>query len=874
MVCATSFFLLDILSPTQNVQLFEEEDEDQGVVPQSSESGLPGYTATQNVMFDDYSPGTLVEIDSQMDDVRSSCLKNDLNLNDFFSRPVLIEQFNWDVNAPAGLLGSSINPWSAFINNKRVLNRVSNFKLMQCKLHVRFLVNGTPFHYGRAMAVYTPLHTHDDVGRRQFSTILNESQKPHIYINPTTCQGGDFCLPFLWPEDAMDLVRGDFNEMGIIDVWDLTTLKHVNGGDSPVQISVFAWATDVTLSCPTHANVDGIQPQSDEYGKKAFSIRATNLANMAGAISNAPVIGPYAKATQMAASAVSMFASLFGFSRPLELDRTMIVPKTLYSTATTNGVDDSHKLTVDSKQEVTVDPRAFGLSNKDEMEITNISTRETFITRFNWAPTSAYPAESLLFNIVVDPSISETIGASAPNIPQVLMSSSCFAALPFQYWRGSMKYRFQIVCSAMHRGRIRIVYDPEGNPTEVGGDPSEYNLGYNTVVDISEVQDFEITVGWGQSTAYREHFPLDTPTALQHSVTPLFYDSGTNTFGNGVLSVYVLNELTSPSTDVDDIYVLVSVSTGDDFEVAAPTSKYLSRLRYRTYSEITPQSSNGDLALGTVPGGAVNTEELQSSLDTLAIQPGSLDNTNEVYFGETIKSFRTLLKRYTMSDVVQIGSVAPDTTTGIVIQRPSFPMEPGYTNKANAASLTTVTSNIGTSPAARPYFYGYLTPLRYISSGFVGWRGGIRWKSTISLPCACGVMEGPMVVTRYSGCDPQNIISDLTTTIGNNFQLQFLTLFDESQTLDDGGQITVPAIEPVLGFESPYMSRYRFLYSRRLASFKPDELTERSPCWKIAFQSRSNVSLKQQFYCSIAEDFNLGMYIGAPVFYLESVPPT
>jgi hypothetical protein len=50
------------------------------------------------------------------------------------------------------------------------------------------------------------------------------------------------------------------------------------------------------------------------------------------------------------------------------------------------------------------------------------------------------------------------------------------AAMPFKYWSGSMKYRFQVVCSAFHRGRIAVVYDPQWIDYNPGG--VEANTNY------------------------------------------------------------------------------------------------------------------------------------------------------------------------------------------------------------------------------------------------------------------------------------------------------------------------------------------------------------------------------------------------------------
>lgn len=864
------------------------------IKPQAHEMPTSNKMTTQNVTFHDYSPGATVSVDSNYDDVHNETIENDLDLNNFFSRPVLISFSEWQVGNGAGILTSNLNPWSLYFRNKRVSNRISNFKLLRAKLHIRVLINGSPLHYGRAIIYYTPLHNADEVGRAgginplPIQNLKNNSQKPHLWLNPTTSQGGDMELPFLWYNNALDLPLGEFDEMGTLDIVGVTPLRHANGGTTDVQISILAWATDVVLSGPTTCNVDGIAPQSDEYSNKAFSARATNVASVMNKLSSAPIIGPYARATSLAASAASAVAALFGFSKPLELERTIIVPKTTHDMATSAGKDDCHKLALDPKQELTIDPRSFGLSNKDEMEIANIAGVESYITTFTWTSGNSSPAGTILWNTIVDPADFTVYPATTPEINRITMTASCFAVAPFQYWRGSIKYRFQVVCSALHKGRIRIVYDPEievttNDPTRI---TPEYNLGYQTVVDISETKDFEITVGWGQGSSYRHSAFYDGVSPLD-SITPINYNSSTNTFGNGVLGVYVMNELTNPSSSVDDCYVVVSMSAGPDFEVAAPTNKPLSRLRFRTFGDVSapvalaaevplieevvetvPQSQ--ELPVSAVPTQDATTFEATEHADTLADMGSLTAPTNMVFFGETIRSFRTLLKRFSMVELVSIQQTAGGWSSATTIQRKAFPIEPGYTSYS-----TTDPDRVTRTVNGKEYAYGFMTPMRFISAGFVGWRGSVRWKvTTMGYEC-CSWLRSPMTITRYSGCTPSNITASIPNKSLNSGMQSWYVNFDEAANAQEGAQVIDPRVEPIISFEVPFYTSRRFLNSRSLTQFQPDLSSVYSPCWKLSYEGipDANVNFNHQMYCAAGEDFTLGMFIGAPIVYLESIPP-
>jgi hypothetical protein len=162
--------------------------------------------------------------------------------------------------------------------------------------------------------------------------------------------------------------------------------------------------------------------------------------------------------------------------------------------------------------------------------------------------------------------------------------------------------------------------------------------------------------------------------------TPLLYNSSLNNAGNGVLGVYVMNELVNPSASVDDCYVVVSMRAGPDFEVACPTSRPMARLRYLTHSLVNPPEAlvaeiveeeivdpqSAELPVSAVPSGEANMAQGAAMSNTMADLGSLTSHTNDVFMGETVRSFRTLLKRFTMSELVNVSVVAAGTLNGAV----------------------------------------------------------------------------------------------------------------------------------------------------------------------------------------------------------------
>jgi hypothetical protein len=327
----------------------------------------------------------------------------DATLEEFFSRPVRIHSFVWTPGSP---MFEFIDPWSLFFHNVRVVNRINNYNLLRALLHIKVVLNGNGFYYGRAMASYLP-RANSIIGSPLPRALVPQdliqmSQLPHIYLDPTTSQGGEITLPFFHPNNALSIPENDFAQVGALTFKDLTTLAHANNGTNPVTITVFAWATDVSLSIPTSTRNGSLSPQmGDEYGLGPVSRPANTIARAAGALSKIPVIAPYAKATQMAAQAVGDVASIFGYSRPTQVTQSSTVkPEFVGVLANTNVPDNATKLTLDCKQEVTVDPRVVGLASSDEMSILSLAKRESYYGSFLWtdgnAPDSVFTLSMFL----------------------------------------------------------------------------------------------------------------------------------------------------------------------------------------------------------------------------------------------------------------------------------------------------------------------------------------------------------------------------------------------------------------------------------------------------------------------------------------------
>lgn len=836
----------------------------------------------QVVGFSDQTAAWVYEVPSEPDSTFGMTDTADATLDNFFLRPVRVSAVSWEVGTP---LYEYLDVWTSYFTNKRVLNRLNNYNLVRAKLHVRIMLNGNGFYFGRVLASYLPRPTEIadiPLPRALYpEDMVGMSQRPHVMLDPTTSQGGEFVLPFFHRLNNLSVPKDEWAQMGVIILKDLNPLYHANAATEPITITTYVWAEGIELAIPTSTGSGAIVPQmGDEYGLKPVSSAANTVARAAGSLVQVPGIAPYAKATQEAAKAVSNVASIFGYSRPPTLDPPITnMPQYLGNLANTNVPESHTKLTMDCKQEVTVDPRVTGLAGIDEMSILSIAKRESFLTTVPWQ--TARPLDSVLGSFVVGP-MAFLRSSGIPESQENHLTPICFAALPFKYWRGSIRFRFQVVASNFHKGRLRIVYDPY---ILQSASVVETNVNYSYIVDIAEERDFTLSFGWGQEVAWRRTTPLPSVTYPSGVLDTIITSTPDALGSNGCLSIAVVNELTVPNDSCpDNVAINVFISAGDDFEVCVPECSNLAQLSYSrlpatpTLAEpidekvFEPQMGEtadaSDQANESIPQSVVDSQ-------TLSVPIPLRDHSLDVYFGDPVVSFRQCLKRYEFvgaSTVETSGTAAQAASKKFAyFTFPTIPLFRGFTNGGIHRAIHTT---VGTSTS---YNFTKFTLLNYLLPAFAGRRGGIRWKyhlvgATINSTSAMIVSDSQSGAGYGSGWE-QIAVGTSTPPQPSRRAAQWLTYWPHTWC---ASHATMLEQNPALEVEFPYYSAARFAPTRRL-----DYATAGNPAIpyhtvRIASTFGSAEVPALLSYVSVAEDFNLFFFCGVPILYSypEATPVT
>lgn len=811
--------------------------------------------AQEITQFNEQDAGWTSTIGSGEDATMNLSKTSDSDLGNFLARPVRIGKFEWSVGQP---FFQQFNPWDLFLSDSRVKEKIANYELFRCKLHVKAVISGTQFHYGRVMVSYNPYSGFDNVTvERNFLTtdLIQASQKPHFFLNPTNNTGGQLDLPFFWHRNYLSLNSTDVRDMGEIVMKSFYGLSHANSGNDAVDVTVFAWATDVVLTMPTGMSAlpTSYSPQAgemnggDEYGKGIISAPASAVARAAGQLKNVPAIAPYARATEMVAKGVGELASHWGYSRPpIVTDIVQQKPFPAGNLTNTDAADAVQKLSLDSKQEITIDSRTVGLDGEDQMDLKRFAMRESYLTSFAMTPTQQ--TDDMLWNCRVSPALYSTLDEEIHTTPM------CYASIPFLWWQGSIKYRFQVVKSGFHKGKILVRWDPKAHNSDV-----QYNTVYSRVIDLAECDDFEIVVGWGQSAPFLKR--AAPGSTVNYSDSSRFLE---DTLGrhNGVLEVDVVNSLVSPGPDAP-ITFNVYVSACDDFKLGEPSNGGMKS--YSLFHPTNPQTyspQSGEMT--DVDPGLINGIEDKPTdtnpVEAIADTGQEADQTMNVFFGESPTSIRELCRRYVKvrSDFFE-GPTAPNNSTLIGFRDKMTGQWPGY--DPNGID----DYNLKKANLVVPTFFQWFMPC------YAGWRGGLRAKYTFA-----GNIDSKPVVTRigYSS-DARVSRSDQTFATGDAIT-QKLSV-GSGQFTAGGSASTNLGINDTIEVEVPYYNATR-LTSARLPSA---DYSNGGHSSQVSFVLNDLEGQDKPLvtgglvhtWRSVGEDFTLFFYTGTPILYRYELSP-
>jgi hypothetical protein len=654
-------------------------------------------------------------------------------LGQFLSRPVKIANYTWSTADDLDAF-YNIQPFHLFFDNANIKYKLHNWAFMKCNLKVRIVYNASPFYFGTWMFSWLPMfgtnYEIDYVLNDDHTSRIPMSQLEKILICPQTHQAAEMTLPFLWHKDFISVRDNqDFKDLGTLMGRNLAPLASANAEAGEVTLSIYAWAENVVLYGSTS---DLAVQGSDEYIDGPISKPATAIANAASMLGSIPIIGPFATATAIGASAVARIAKLFGYTNvPVIADQHAVQTRDIPFMSVVDTGFPTEKLTLDNKNELSIDSRLCGLDGKDELAIAHLAQKESYLTQFSWTNTDA--EDDLLWNTAVRPQLFLSDADTQFHINMVPM---CWLATMFSFWRGDIIFRLKMNCSAFHKGRLRVTFDPTGNASTTA---DTQMTCYTEILDVSPQSDVEIRIPYQQFVSWSKTKLATALTASDLKYGTAATNFHTDEYTNGTFSIRVQTALTAPIAAAE-VQVLVFVRGAENLEFAAPSSNNYRQVIF-----------GGDLQ-GSVQ--MITTDPHESSANPVQITLGEraspLSELYLSYMGENIVSLRPLLRRYAYLLGHKFGTVAADSSWIDIMQLYRHPPRFGYATDGMSAAASLL------GGAQAKFNWCQPTPINTISPCFLGNRGAVNY----------------IIVQEITGTSGQSITafrSDVHTTIGFDF---------------------------------------------------------------------------------------------------------
>ncbi len=813
----------------------------------------------ETTTFIDNSAVVSVDAPPIIDETMYDGYSANIELANFLSRPVLIKSITWTENA--GLSTNNFKPWRLFFDTTAIKNKIANFAYLSCNLKLKFVVNASPFYYGIAFAAYRPYNTTVFKPGQLYDGLVNygptiaASCRQRIDLLPSKNQGGEMILPYINIRNWIRVnIATDFDAMGEVDVWSYDALLNASSAvGQVVDIQVYAWAENVKLSAAT--SLLPVQSKEEAYTKGPVSKVASSAASMFRLAEGVTpsYIKPFMKAGSIASEATASICDIFGWSDAPVIDNVQPFKNLPFHGLCSSEISTLYeKLTLDPKNELTIDNRIAGGDGTDELSISYLVGKSCIFPMRSWASSDAVGSTINTIQVTPNVWVAGSTGAVTNNIA-VYAPPFALVASSFRFWRGTMVYRFKFICTPYHRGRVIIYWDPQtGTSTDVST-----TTNYSIIVDLASEDQVELKVPFMQSVPYLNCATDNTPTRkISNSVNSVGAYSIEDM--NGTIFMKVLTRQTSPISSAD-VFVYCDVSMEDaDFANpvnTVPGGSYVSYLQVQSQEEPTTQT--------VVSSNIANVEVKEHP------------HLHEIYCGERIKSLRALMRRSSYYRTVYFNSNNTGTVTYIASTQPRRPAYFGYDNNG-----VTQAGKIVGAAADVPFNFTVDHLMNRWRPCFVGDRGSLNYNFNVKAQSSAYLLDS-IHVNRELGTLTYASDYQLDTTTATSLSIRGRnsSAYGKNSGMQ-GFNLTNQKTQTGIQVTLPMYSRFRFLntnplYARQGSS--NDESNVDNFTINAVIRPASSIdpiAIAIDEYVAIGLDYQLLFFVNVPtMWFYSSLPP-
>jgi hypothetical protein len=370
------------------------------------------------------------------------------------------------------------------------------------------------------------------------------TQLPHVEIDLAKQTHVTLVIPYsnIFPffeyapihREVLDGFIGGMGEVGLIPYYPLIP----GSGVSSASYTIWASIENLSIGSNTCNQMGDISvDEAKAMGVGPVSGMFSRVSKAANEIGVLPLIGDYAKSVSWIAGVMSKSASWMGWSKPLNASAPQRISRNVAPFSSNYDMPSTAKpLGVASTNSVVPHNGVSG-TNIDEMSYDYIKSQYAYFQTITWVGSDA--PQTNLMSRNVTPDYFTTWSKGRTYLPMG------FLAAQHRYFRGGVKFRFKLVKTEFHRGRLMVAFSP--GPLTGAFTYAASEMVYREVVDIATTSEFEVCCP----------YLLTTPWQLRGE--PI-----------GTLSLFVENVLIAPSSVGATIPILVEMCGADDLEFAVP----------------------------------------------------------------------------------------------------------------------------------------------------------------------------------------------------------------------------------------------------------------------------------------------------------------
>ncbi len=787
----------------------EEEEEDQVVPPTvKAEMSLEQeqVETEENTTFSDMRETTQETgyLSSQIQTSAQgvSMQESNWHVMNVMKKPLVVETVQWTTSQNIDtVLSSKQIPGDMLLGPH--YNLTSTFMFWRGHPKVRVQVNGTKFHSGRVMAVFIPQYQATKYDAHLWAT-ESLTSFPHVMLDASTSNSGVIDIPFVHMQTYFNTIKdSETSFLGQLTLLVFNKLGSTTTASPTIDITTWISYEDCELHQPCHAH-----PVSFVKSKRSYAKAESGVEGLVKSVlpTVADLVAP--GASLAVGNVAGAFSNLDKPADPVEISRW--VPNTVTSLNFGEGLDKSNRLSL-RPGTATVTNADIISTTKDDMNLLELAKIPTRADLELWRTSHAPGSRLGVWG--VHPSVCSALETTEDTNPKLSIFTPtllAYVSRPMKYWRGSLRYKIQVIASAMQSGRIQISFAPGFWLDKF--DVANYMNTY--IIDLQEKSEIEVVVPY-----------MSTRPWLRCDKLYLLSDDVNNQIGEcctGSMAIHVLNRLSCPDSTAQEVQINVFVSAGDDFELGFPSDL--------SFSEgIGEPVLEAPVKAEALRGQEYVTERSDEGHTTMTKGGGMLSPVSVSTLSENAMDLKTVLRRYQIVYKDNGVKVGASTKTFCM----AFP---------NTPTLSSKHTNYGTTGVQ------CRTHLAHYSELFTFWRGSLRYKFIFSndKPIKWTVFHVPGVFgpstfdPRAATGDFEKMLPSLTST---------------------GVQIAVSQTQNSIEFEIPFYTPYLQL---RTVHAKDIDATAATGTVLIIGQVAEGTEYQYDLYQAAGDDFGLNYLRGAP----------